>query len=223
MKRYEQSVRVITAFFSVLLGFGLKALLDEASKGDGVMPAGTLWPCFFASTFLFLRFLVGSNNHMWREYVFPDGKADTNFQASKVGLLRDFTFLIIFGFFGVGICYARSLDTFLRLNLALLFFALIWVFVGVIYTSAKGRGSATGVRTDQRRWWFWRWINLAQVAVVCVVIYFQNGLAAGSWTGPCWLSSLPPLNGMWLLAVCYAVLLLWDLWEQFEVLESAKD
>jgi hypothetical protein len=223
MKRYEQAVRVITAFFSVLLGFGLKALLDEASKGDVVMPTGTLWPCFFASTFLFLRFLVGSNNHMWREYVFPDRKEDTSFRASKVGLLRDFSFLMIFGFFGVGICYAKSIDAFLWLNLVLLVIALVWVFVGVGYISITGRDLPTDVRKKQRRWWFWRWINLVQVAVVCFVIYFRDGLAGWSWTGPCWLSSVPPLNGMWLLAVCYAVLLLWDLWKQFEVLEQAKD
>jgi hypothetical protein len=107
-----------------------------------------------------------------------------------------------------------------QLHGVLLVIALVWVFVGVGYISITGRDSSTDVRKEQRRWWFWRWINLVQVALVCFVIYFRDGLAGWSWAGPCWLSSVPPLNGMWLLAVCYAVLLLGDLWKLFEVLDT---
>ncbi len=62
MKRYEQSIRTITAFFAVLLGFGIKKLLDS-----GVELGGDKWPCFILSVLLFLRYLLGSANHLWLE------------------------------------------------------------------------------------------------------------------------------------------------------------
>src|SRR5437879_4207317 len=67
MRRYDQSIRVITAFFAALLGFGLKNLLDNKSLPSD-MPA----PCFILSVLLFLRFILGSANHYWYDYVNTD-------------------------------------------------------------------------------------------------------------------------------------------------------
>ena len=218
MKRYEQSIRVITAFFSVLLGFGLKALLDNAYKETNFTPIGAVWPCFFASVFLFLRFLLGSNNHLWREYVFPDGNAQKRFEAPRIELVRDFAFLMIFGGFGVAICYAKSLESFLQFNFWLLLFALVWVLVSIAYGWARPADSEEGKRS-QRRWWFWAWINLLQLLVLGPAIHCQSAMA----TSATWISFLPPFNAMWFLAGAYALILLADLWMQFGVLDATPN
>ena len=67
-KRYEQSVRVATVFFSVVMGFGLKHIL-EPPTGHGINPETDRWACFFIALLLFIRFLFGSANHLWDEYV----------------------------------------------------------------------------------------------------------------------------------------------------------
>ena len=54
--RYEQTIRVITVFFSTLIGFGLKKLLDA---GTGDLAGVNGWLCFILAVLLFLRFLLG--------------------------------------------------------------------------------------------------------------------------------------------------------------------
>ena len=56
MKRYESAIRVMTSFFAVLLGFGLKRLLDTTD----FWPPGASGPCFILAVLLFMRFLIGS-------------------------------------------------------------------------------------------------------------------------------------------------------------------
>jgi hypothetical protein len=131
VKRYEQSIRVITTFFAALLGLGLKNLLDPKAFN----PANARWPCFLMSVFLFLRFLLGSNNHLWFEFVRPDldrsrrSDEPPYVPPPRGRVINDFVFLIVFGLFGVAICYSTTLDEFLDGNLLLTGVGFGWVVV----------------------------------------------------------------------------------------------
>src|SRR5262245_31212461 len=108
LKRYEQSVRVVTAFYAVLLGFGLKNLVDGNSlKSHGE----SHWLLLILASLFFLRFLLGSANHLWIKYVSQDPQS-----ISALGFLWDIIMLIVFGVIGLSICYADSVPTFLWRN-----------------------------------------------------------------------------------------------------------
>jgi hypothetical protein len=57
-------VRVFTVFFSALVGFGLKRLLDVQTPADFLIDRR---PCVILCVLLFLCFLTGSANHLWFE------------------------------------------------------------------------------------------------------------------------------------------------------------
>src|SRR5262245_1292150 len=161
MKRYEQSIRVITALFATLLGFGLKHLLDS-----GFQPEHARIPCFLVALLVFLRFLLGSANHYWIEYVKPDMADNYVPDFSVVRVLFDFVALILFGVFGMNICYAETLPTFLyRLNW-LAGAAVIWALVDLLRHGNSPRDYL---------WFAWFLINLGFI-----------GIAIGSYqTYPC--------------------------------------
>jgi hypothetical protein len=217
MKRYEQSIRVITAFFAVLLGLGLKNLLDPKAFG----PENARWPCFLMSVFLFLRFLLGSNNHLWLEFIHPDnrkvhctkvdGTKVNGFKVCRFQILKDFFFLIIFGLLGMGICYSTTVDKFLDGNLWLTGIALGWVFINFLV----GRGK-------RGKWGFWLEVNLAQFFSVLVVHCFVIPRHWG--TIPCWLSFVLP-GAAWdwslfILVLVYVVIFTWDVSRQLGILQD---
>src|SRR4051794_9994756 len=98
MKRYDQSVRVITAFFAALLGFGLKNLLDGRN-----LPQDVAGPCFVLSAILFLRFLIGSANHYWHDFLNTDSLPESK-PAKPARVLWDFLVLILFGIVAAFTC-----------------------------------------------------------------------------------------------------------------------
>lgn len=215
MRRYEQSTRVITAFFSVLLGLGLKNFLDPDMFG----PENARWPCFLMSVFLFLRFLLGSNNHMWFEFVRPDRQEGKDPEVngsivSRKQILRDFFFLLIFGLLGVSICYSTTVDEFLESNLRLTGIALAAGIFGVI-DCIKRRFSG--------KWDHWRLVNFAQFFSILIVRYF---VIPRDWgTIPCWLSMVLPGPAwdwsLFILVVVYFGIFTWDFSKQLEVLKGA--
>src|SRR5205814_1785482 len=144
---------------------GLKRLLDEHS----FVPENAQWPCFFMSVFLFLRFLLGSSNHMWFEFVRPDLAQDSAFCAPRSQILNDFLFLVMFGLIGMAICYSTTLDQFLRLNLLLTGIGIVWVMlytsIGVVRRKLFKRGDPI----PRGKWSYWGWINLVQFCSVLVV------------------------------------------------------
>src|SRR5438046_919236 len=109
IRRYEQSVRVFTVFFSALMGFALKRILENPAFST---LGNDRWACFLLALMLFLRFLFGSANHLWEEYVKtpPDGKA-RNF------MLWDLFWLTGFGFLALQICYSNTVQQFLLWNI----------------------------------------------------------------------------------------------------------
>jgi hypothetical protein len=214
VKRYEQSTRVITAFFSVLLGFGLKNLLDPKALDA----ANARWPCFLMSVFLFLRFLLGSSNHMWLEFVHPDDtKVDgtvTEFNVSRFQILKDFFFLVIFGLVGMTICYSTTVEEFLNGNLRLTGIALVWVFINLVIGCFR--------EMPPGKWSYWLWVNLAQFFSILVVHCFVIPRHWG--TIPYWLSfSLPGPAWEWslfILVVVYLVIFTWDFSTQLKILKG---
>ena len=162
MKRYESAIRTVGAFFAVLLGFGLKRLLDSADPA--FEPLGGQYLCFLLCVLLFLRFLLGSSNHMWFEFVRPDLKTDSTWQSRPWLVMNDFAFLIVFGIVCMAMCYsaqiaqtvgAPHLATFLGFNAMLAAIAIAW---GLAY-EAKVPGG---------HWAFWVGINGVHLASVLI-------------------------------------------------------
>lgn len=218
MKRYEQSVRVITAFFSVLLGLGLKNLLDPKL----FEPENARWPCFLMSVFLFLRFLLGSNNHMWFEFVRPDREEGSNpkkngSSVSRGQILENFFFLLVFGLVGVSICFSTTVDEFLKSNLWLTGIALAAV---VFYRVRDGAGK----KRLPGKWDYWLWVNLIQF--VSTLLVYLLGVPNEWGTVPWWLSSFLPGSAwdwsLFILVVVYFVVFAWDFSKQLEIVQKAS-
>jgi hypothetical protein len=145
--RYEATIRAVTAFFAALIGFGLKQLLDVRYKPD--MELSVYWlPCFITAVLLFLRFITGSANHLWMEYVKND-------PALKWSFAIDILFLAIFGVIAPLICYSDSLAQFLYLSAGLSLAALAWGLIGPRIEN----------RSEQGDWQVWLWIDGFQGAV----------------------------------------------------------
>jgi hypothetical protein len=218
MKRYEQSIRVITAFFAVLLGFGLKKLLDA----EAFDPPNARWPCFLMSVFLFLRLLLGSNNHMWFEFVYPDRDANSTFSADRRQVLNDFLFLVVFGLIGVAICYSTTLDEFLKLNLLLTGVGLGWVIVYELIGLVRRKMSKQPAPILRGNWNYWGWVNLVQFCSILVVHCLI--IPGHRWTIPWWPSFLPgPAwdGSLFVLVGVYVIVFAWDFRRQLKILEKA--
>lgn len=213
MKRYEQSIRVITAFFAVLLGFGLKKLLDN----EIFQPENARWPCFIMSVFLFLRFLLGSNNHMWFEFVRQDLAQNSAFKAPRTQILNDFLFLVLFGLIGMAICYSKNLTQFLELNLLLTGIGLIWVILYAVIGCFRMKRQGTIPRGT---WSYWGWVNLAQFTAVLMIYCFAipNKWGTVPWWptffGAAWEWSLA------ILVIVYLIILIVDISKQLNIVEQ---
>jgi hypothetical protein len=219
MKRYEQSIRVITTFFAALLGFGLKKLLDA----EGFDPPNAQWPCFLMSVFLFLRFLLGTNNHMWVEFVCPDRGTESTFSADRKQVLNDFLFLVAFALIGIAICYSTTLDKFLKLNLLLTGLGLGWVIVYAVIGFVRSKLFRRPGRASKGDWSHWGLVNLAQLSSILVVHCL---IIPRHWgTIPWWPSFFPGSAWDWslsILVVVYVLIFAWDFLKQLEILEQAK-
>lgn len=147
------------------------------------------------SVFLFLRFLLGSNNHLWFEFVRPDLKPEEPCMAPRGRILNDFVFLIVFGLIGVAICYSSNVDEFLKWNLFLTGVGFLWVIVYGLGKSPKWQSKGN--------WGHWRWVNVIQFLSVLAVVFFP-------WE---YYWSLYALAGI------YFVIFGWDFWRQLDNLE----
>src|SRR5438093_509310 len=126
MRLYEQSIRIITAFFLVLVGLAVKYVIEPKK-----IPGPELrWAFFFLSIFLFMRYLLGSANHLWYEYIKDDPT-----QVDHRSLSKDFAFLILFGVMAVVITFSQTLEEFLGWNAVLVGIAILWSWKS--YTSSK--------------------------------------------------------------------------------------
>lgn len=220
MKRYEQSIRVITTFFAALLGLGLKNLLDP----EAFNPANARWPCFLMSVFLFLRFLLGSNNHLWFEFVRPDLDRSKGLNEppyvppSRGRVINDFIFLVVLGLLGVAICYSTSLDEFLDGNLLLTGVGLAWVVGYWIVGRMKEKSIQEG------DWNYWGPLNLVQFASVLVIHCLVPSTGLGTVPG-CVARVLPGPAWDWSLLILFIVYLgvfVWDFVMQLRIVEGAK-
>src|SRR5947209_1707933 len=117
--RYENSIRVISAFFSALIGFSLKNLLDLA-KADKTA-AADWWSALILAVLLFLRFLLGSANHLSLVHV----KARPT-ESTRYHLIFDLFFLVLFGLVALRMCYSENLLDFFIYNAVYLVFAVVW-------------------------------------------------------------------------------------------------
>jgi hypothetical protein len=200
VKRYEQSVRVITAFYAVLLGFGLKNLLDGKLVGEWH------WVLLIIASLFFLRFLTGSVNHLWVKYVSPAAPSP----ICAAWFPFDVGLLMLFGVIGLVICYADTLDTFLWWNFGLGVLATAGAAVYWARDEAESPGQSWGV--------FWAPINAAQAGLTLLFLCLHQALAMSS-------QGSPPFVGfvLWGLAVVYFGALLLDLYFQLRVLACVAE
>jgi hypothetical protein len=127
--RYLESIRVVTTLFAAILGFGLNHILEaEHTEPARSVIAHHRWGFFLIALFIFLRFLTGSANHLWLEYV-KDPRVDRprfGLNPDDILFTVDLAWLTLFGCLGVAMCYAKNEDTFFLLTSGLLTAALIW-------------------------------------------------------------------------------------------------
>jgi hypothetical protein len=198
--RYEATTRICTVFFSAVTGLGLSHLLQTPSQD---LIGVDTEPCFILALLLILRFLFGSANHLWLEYVVT--KVD---RTARNFLLGDIGGLVVFGFFALRMCYATTIPDFLRLNV---YFGIAAVAVDLLMQLARllSGKSAAG------RWVvFWVLINVVQVVAAYAggKLYLTNYQWAMRGLG--WNCVLTALVGV------YAIILVLDLLCQWEVVEN---
>jgi hypothetical protein len=169
--RYLQSITVVTLFFAALLGFGLNHLLETEHTEKGSIIADHRWGVFFVAVFIFLRFLTGSANHLWLEYV-RDPRVDRSwwFELNQDDVLFtwDLAWLTLFGYFGVAMCYSKNDHTFFWYTAGLLGAAFIWSVLDLYLRHLQWRRDIGGWAHR------WIWLNFVQLLFVGIV-----GLLAG--------------------------------------------
>ncbi len=197
-KRYEQTVRAYTAFFSAFMGFGLKAVIDHKEWGH------ERWVCFAITLPLFLRYLLGSSNQLWYEYVREDPSA-----RLRSLILWDFCWLLTFGILGMVICYTNSVQGFLRGTAV---FGLV-ATLGPLWD--KWIKDRKGIQMNEF-WFEWFRINaiFTFVALVTAIVY-RNGFGKlQSVYGVDW--------SLIVLALASIAIMFFDLRHQLHVLEPAE-
>lgn len=193
---YEPSVRSFTVFFSVLVSIGIKHILDATCFG------ADQWPCFILAILLCLRFLTGSANHMWFEFVNSERS-----QVSRAHLLRDVSSLTVFGVLALAICYSTSVDSFLGWTLVLLGAASISEIAELVWEGSGG--SREGANWTSH----WLRINVVQLGCTGIVKY---GYGQWKWTVP-GLDWNLAVTVLCLLSACF---LYWDFNHQLDVLQA---
>lgn len=188
----EPGIRVITVFFAALVGLGLAHIADvTVLNGPDSYPDD--FTCFILAVLLFLRFLLGSANHLWYEHSRPRGKADT----LQLGI--DLLFLIFYGLIAVYTCYAKTLEQFLWSSVVLLGVACAWSWIEAACKSHK------------RRWKDWIFIDFVQISFLLLVLAWVIDVG-DLWFGYAWWKVI--------LLPVYSLCLVADFRVQMQVLET---
>lgn len=204
---YEQSIRIVHWFFGALVALALTHLYRDRHLD----PNADIWPAFILCTLFFIRYLVGSANHMWHEYVRPPGCG-----RAHVRLFKDFLFVVVFGFVAIQITDSRNVKALLGWCVVLLIIAVCWTIFGLlIETCSPGIRKKFGPYVGN--WNFWFWINVLQLLLTFPIYLWWEKVDSWRLRWPDWSGALA------LLAVAYFLLLVWDVNWQFRVLEAAKD
>jgi hypothetical protein len=195
-ERYERSIQVTSAFFAAFIGFGLKNLLDEAKKASSPAEAADWWALLILAVLLFLRFLLGSANHLSVEYVLGEPTPQR-----RRYLVFDLAVLVLLGLLAARICFATNVKDFFWWNLWFLAPAFLWGFF------AAERRTKTWSESGM-----WLAINALQAG--CVIILLCTSVAA----------RVPYLECQWtlvVLTILYALALLVDFGAQLDALDEA--
>jgi hypothetical protein len=198
---YEQTVRVITIFFSAVTGLGLKELLDPKRFGN----RQTLQALCFACAFLLLlRFLFGSANHLWAEanalqkLHYKKAPASEKLRDCPAAWLFAWHLLCLIFYFllMMWICYAADTAQFLLRSCYFSATACVLALVGHVVEK----------NSNFNLTWFWLWTNAIQSAAA-LSLYF---------TSEAWLISKAKL---FLLGLLFLGILLGDVAKQIVKLE----
>jgi hypothetical protein len=195
----DQSVRVLTTFFAALIGFGLKHLLDSPIPGVG-------WLAFLLAIVVFLRFLTGSANHLWREHVKAGVEACDHWLYAL-----DLGFLVIFGVIALAICYARTAEGFFLMSAVLLLTALGWGGLDHLILSGKANHARDGAKIryadSKTRWSFWFPLDCIHFVAFLLALVAVAGPSVG--IGPAQVRGQTfPVQLAWILMLAVSVVIL---------------
>ena len=212
MNPLEPSIRVVQWFFGALIALALTHLFRD----QRIYFKSDIWWVLLISAMLFARYLIGSANHMWYEYVKSGATPPVNKSHRHFSMFKDFAFLATFGFFALRITDTQTVADLLFWILMLLLVAVIWTPLDHLITS---NGSFTGLWTNMKsgRWCFWLWINCWQLAItlgIWVIYRFFSTVAL--WTVP--IIHWPIF--LFVTVLIYIRFLCWDFLEQCKLLDS---
>ena len=159
-KPYEQCARAAVTFFSLLVGLAIKHFLDHAIRSDNPVLQHNRWIYFGIGVFIFLRYVIGSTNHLWQEYVRHATVKPSHFNK-ETWFLIDLSFLMIFGLLGI---FAFSQTTVFKMHLWL----FIYSFIGVMWTAVNNL-----FRDPNNPWKFWGFVNGSQ-GVLLILSYLGH-------------------------------------------------
>jgi hypothetical protein len=181
--RYLQSITVVTLFFAALLGFGLNHLLETEHTEKGSIIADHRWGVFFVAVFIFLRFLTGSANHLWLEYV--NDPRDDRRKMDDVLFTWDLAWLTLLGCLGVAMCYSKEGYTFFIYTASLLLAALIW---SILDWYSRRRQWRRGRGDWAHTWRAHTWILLNAIQLYFVLCGLLAGyLETHTWRAHTWI------------------------------------
>jgi hypothetical protein len=176
-EQYEQSVRIITAFFAAVVGFGLKHILDG---GGPASISNHKWAFFIVTTLLFLRYLLGSANHLWVEHV---KSAPT--PRTKLLIWKDVGFLLIFGYLAATMCFAVSSSQFYLSGIYLILASITWSIIEAPRWLIRWRCN----RDSVGMWWIaWLLLNVLHLGAFYAARRLDRCEVAGpdftTWSWP---------------------------------------
>lgn len=204
MSPYKESVKTVCWLFTLLVGLALQRIIE----GDS--PLGSYrWPCFVLGVFLFLRYLLGSANHLWITYCTKDGAASARFGRA----VFDFASLGVFGSMAVLISQSPDMMKFVEYNLYLIGLASLWCLfdavLSVCYSDWHGIGD-----WFKKGWGFFLLINIGQGLLLFQFVWVWPRLDNPAAASPGWSLAVC------LLVILYAVCLILDFRLQINTIKS---
>ncbi len=179
-KYLDSTIRVVTTFFAALVGFGLKRILDEgivdSNDPRSVNGGGAIlnwlfrntevaivdWLSFILAVLLFLKFIIGSANHLYVEHI---KNPPTN--AHNVLVILELSSLTTYGIFATAMCYAGTPASFFWLACCLLSAAILWAILDILVR-------ITFARSRAGNWWYFLLLNPVQLTFFGLALHLES-------------------------------------------------
>ena len=156
---FSQSVDVILATFSVLVGVSLADFFDDTKNklSDDVHD----W-AFFMLVALLLRYIIGSAIHLKNTY-----RSASKFEhsASIFLFFKDIAFLIAFGFVAIKITHSKTFFHFMQQTADFILISFLWSITDPIFRRIWGHNALR----SRPLWEVWTTIDIIQLTITVSV------------------------------------------------------